>query len=173
MGKENPINMRCWFALYTKPRQEFKAALQLQSVSVEYYLPTITSLKRWSDRKKKVIEPLFRGYVFIRADEKERMIASSQSSIVRTIFFNGEPSVIPDWQIENLKKMISESPDLFVSNKIEIGEKVKITDGPFKDIIGVVTGAQEDKWLAVSVELIRCSVMVRLPKESVLKYLGK
>ena len=46
-----------WFALYTKPRSEFKAEQQLTAVGVENYLPTITRLKQWSDRKKKVTTP--------------------------------------------------------------------------------------------------------------------
>jgi transcription antitermination factor NusG len=171
MAAVNDIAVKHWLALYTKPRHEFKAAIQLESVSIEYYLPTFTAMKKWSDRKKKIIEPLFRSYIFIHVDEKERWLAISQSTIVRAVCFNGKPSVIPDWQIENLKKMLIESPEVFVTNKIEVGTKVKIVDGPFKDVIGVVTSAQEDKWLAVSVELLRCSVMVRLTKESVLKFL--
>lgn len=162
-----------WYALYTKPRHEFKAALQLDSISIENYLPTFTVKKQWSDRKKKVIEPLFRGYIFIHTDERERLLAVSQSTIVKTVCFDGKPSVIPAWQIENLQKMLSETPEVFVSDKIEIGSKVRIIDGPFKDVIGVVTGAQEEKWLAVSVDLLRCSVMVRLPNESVVKALEK
>lgn len=170
MAVANDIAARHWFALYTKPRHEFKAAIQLESVSIEYYLPTLTVMKKWSDRKKKITEPLFSGYIFICVDEKERWLAVSQKAIVRAVSFDGKPSVIPEWQIESLKKMLSESPEVFVTNKIEVGTKVKIVDGPFKDVIGVVTNVQEDKWLAVSVELLRCSVMVRLPKESVLKF---
>lgn len=162
-----------WFALYTKPRHEFKAALQLESISVENYLPSLTVKKQWSDRKKIITEPLFRGYIFIYSNERERRIAVSQSAIVNTICFDGKPSVIPDWQIESLKKMLSETPDVFVSNKIEVGAKVKIIDGPFRDVIGIVTGSQEEKWLAVSVDLLRCSVMVKLPKESVIKFIEK
>ena len=162
-----------WFALYTKPRHEFKAELQLKSISIDYYLPTYLVAKRWSDRKKKIIEPLFRGYIFIYASEKERLISLSQSAIVRCISFLGKPSVIPEWQINNLKLILSESPEVLVSNKIEIGTSIKITDGPFKDVIGVITGTQEDKWLAVSVELIHRSIIVRLPKESGIKILEK
>ncbi len=170
MAAVNDIAVKHWLALYTKPRQEFKAAIQLESVSIEYYLPTFTAMKKWSDRKKKIIEPLFRSYIFIHVAEKERMLAVFQKAIVKTVSFNGKPSVIPDWQIENIKKMLIESPEVFVTNKIEVGTKVKIVDGPFKDVIGVVTGAQEDKWLSVSIDLLRCSVKVRLPKESVLKF---
>lgn len=171
MATANDIAVKHWHALYTKPRQEFKAAIQLESVSIEYFLPTLTVTKKWSDRKKKITEPLFCGYIFVYVNEKERVLAVSQKAIVKTIFFEGRPAVIPDWQIDNIKKMLSDSPEVFVSNKIETGAKVKIVEGPFKDVIGVVISKQEDKWLSVSVELLRCSVVVRLTEESVLGFL--
>jgi len=169
----NDPSEKHWFALYTKPRHEFKAELQLKNISIDNYLPTYIVTKQWSDRKKKIIEPLFRCYIFIYASEKERLISLSQSAIVRCISFLGKPSIVPEWQINNLKLILSESPEVLVSNKIEIGTSIKITDGPFKDVIGVVTGTQEDKWLAVSVDLIHRSIMVRLPKESNIKILEK
>jgi transcription antitermination factor NusG len=162
---------RKWFALYTKPRHEFKAETQLNSVSVENYLPTFTAIKQWSDRKKKVISPLFSGYIFIHSNEKERILAIEQSTIVRTVCFNGKPSAIPDWQIESLRKMLTETHNVLISDKIESGMKVKIIDGPFKDVIGIVTAHQQESWLAVAVELLQRTVMVRLPKDSVIKYI--
>lgn len=164
-------DMRKWFALYTKPQQEFKASLQLESKDIEYYLPTITHIKQWSDRKKKIQEPLFRGYVFIHADEKERLASLQQSSIVRTVGFSGKPSCIPDWEIENLKRLLEKTPDIFISHQIELGTKVKITDGPFKDVIGIVCKRQEEKWFCVSIELLRQTVMVRLTEESIVTIL--
>lgn len=161
---------RNWYALYTKPRHEFRAKEQLSSVSVEHYLPTFMKTKQWSDRKKKIEEPLFRGYIFIYANEKERLTSLEQTAVVRTISFKGKPAVIPDWEIENLKKVLSESPEVIVSNKIETGAHVKITSGPFNGVEGIVTEYKKDeKYLAVSVELLQRSVLVRLPKESVLK----
>jgi transcriptional antiterminator RfaH len=171
MTSNSNSNVKHWFALYTKPRQEFKAADQLNANSIEHYLPTLTQIKKWSDRKKKVTEPIFRGYIFIQANEKERLLSLTQSAIVRCISFEGKPSVIPDWQVESLKSLLTTSPEVFVHKKIAIGTKVKIADGPFAGVIGVVTGQQEDKWLAVSVDLINCSVMVRLPQESGFKIL--
>ena len=41
-----------------KTKNEFKAAKQLEAVGVEYYLPTIVKISQWSDRKKKITEPL-------------------------------------------------------------------------------------------------------------------
>ena len=62
-----------WFALYTKPRNEFKAEQQLTAAEIINYLPTLTLVKKWSDRKNKVTEPLLRGYIFIYANEEERL----------------------------------------------------------------------------------------------------
>ncbi len=166
-----PLEIRKWFALYTKPRQELKASIQLDSKKIECYLPTITRIRQWSDRKKKIEEPLFRGYVFIRAKEKERLVSLQQSSIIRTVGFNGKPSSIPDWEIENLKKFLEKSPEVFVSNRIKVGMKVKIFDGPFKDIVGVVCKQQEEKWFCVSIELLRQTVMVRLSDENIVRVL--
>lgn len=167
--QDNPQN-RNWYALYTKPKHEFKAKSQLHSVSIEYYLPTIVVTKQWSDRKKKIEEPVFKGYIFINVNEKERLIALQQSAIIQTICFNGKPSIIPGWEIENLKKMLSVNPEIFISEKIETGTKVRIVDGPFNGVVGVVTEYKKgENYLAVSVDLLQRSVLVRLPKESIIK----
>ena len=168
LARENKKN---WFALYTKPRHEFKAQIHLESKEIENYLPTITKTKRWSDRNKKITEPLFKGYVFIYVDERERLLALQNPAIVKTITFNGKPAVIPDWQIENLKIMLAENPEVFVSDKIELGTKVKITSGPFADVVGVVKEHNNDTWLAVSIDLLQRSILVRLSKESVIRIL--
>ncbi|MCL4548820.1 MAG: UpxY family transcription antiterminator [Bacteroidetes bacterium] len=164
-------DIRKWFALYTKPQQEFKASLQLEGKEIEYYLPTITHVRQWSDRKKKIQVPLFRGYVFIHTTEKEKWRAIQQSSVVRIVGFNGKPSCIPDWEIENVKKLLEKSPEVFVSHQIELGTKVRIIDGPFNDVVGVVCKRQEEKWFCVSIELLRQTVMVRLTEENIVQIL--
>ena len=115
---KNKNNEKTWFALYTKPRSEFKASQQLAGVEVEHYLPTITRLKQWSDRKKKVTEPLIRGYIFIYTNENQRLASVEQPSIVRCVFDGGHPASIPDWQIDNIRKMLSLKSEIIVYNGI-------------------------------------------------------
>ncbi len=162
-------NFKHWYAFYTKPHQEFKAQQQFEYAGIENYLPVIKTIRQWKDRKKKTLEPLFKSYIFVYGNEKERLCALQQSAIVRTICFNGKPSIIPAYQIENLKIMLNENPDIFVVNHIEEGEFVKIIDGPFKGVIGKIKIVSKEKWLAVSVDLLQRSVIVRLPIESVVK----
>lgn len=166
---KNKKNEKCWFALYTKPRSEFKASQQLSRIEIEHYLPTITRLKQWSDRKKKITEPLIKGYIFINANEKQRLASVEQSSIVRCIFDGGHPASIPDWQIENIKKMLTLDSEIIVYDGIVPGTKVKIKNGPFKGLVGIVTNNEMGKSISVSIDLLNRSVITRVPQGSELE----
>ncbi len=164
---------KAWFALYTKPRNEFKAAEQIESLGVEFFLPTITRLKQWSDRKKKITEPLLRGYILIYASEKQRILSLEQKAIVRCVFDLGKPAKIPQWQIDNLKTMLKTNSKLTIEEGLLPGVKVMITDGPFQGVIGKVQNTAGGKTIAVSIDLLNRSVIARLPKESVFEVLQK
>lgn len=160
---------KSWFALYTKPRNEFKTEEQLMAAGITNYLPTVTLLKQWSDRKKKVTEPLLRGYIFIYANEVERLISLEQQSVVRCVFDVGRPARIPDWQIDNLKTMLETKIDVIVHKGVVPGAKVIIKDGPFEGIIGTVVEGETGKSISVAIDLLNRSVIARLPDESSLE----
>ena len=164
-------NQQNWFALYTKPRSEFKASHQLAGIEIDHYLPTITRLKQWSDRKKKVTEPLIRGYIFIYANENQRLASLEQPSIVRCIFDGKHPASIPDWQIDNIKKMLALDSEIIVYNGIVTGTKVKIKNGPFEGIVGTVTNNEMGKSISISIDLLNRSVITRVPQGSELDLL--
>ena len=168
MIKKND-SQKYWFALYTKPRSEFKAREQLAVIEVEHYLPTFTTVKQWSDRKKKITEPLIRGYIFIYASEQERLASVEQPSIVRCLFDCGHPASIPDWQIDNIKKMLAQDSELIVYNGIVTGTKVKIKNGPFEGVIGIVTDNEKGKSISISIDLLNRSIITRVPKGSELQ----
>lgn len=159
---ETSIGNKCWFALYTKPRQEFKAELQLKASGIEVYLPKITRLKQWSDRKKKVTEPLINSYIFIRSSEKERLMALEEDAIVRCVFDCGRPAKIPGDQMQNFIDFIKDEEDYFVINGIVKGAKVLIKDGPFTGVTGVIVEEPCGKTVAVSIELLNRTIIARL-----------
>lgn len=160
-----------WFALYTKPRHEFKALEYLRNIEeVEPYLPTITTLKQWSDRKKKITEPLFKSYIFVYCNEIDRFKTLQDPSVVTTVTFEGKPARIPAWQIENLKRFLEEKREIFVQDIIKVGTKVKITDGPFSGVTGLVCQSDDKgEMLGITIDLLRRSVLVKLPADSIVK----
>lgn len=164
------MKIRKWYALYTKPRHEFKALEQITALEIDAYLPTTTVIKQWSDRKKKITEPLFKSYIFVNADESERNLSLTSDAVIKTIFFNGKPAAIPDWEIENLKQMLTNSDKVTVHNGIIKGTLVKIESGPMMGIEGVVSYVSKDeRTLSVSIEMLNRSVIVNLPSSTVIK----
>jgi transcriptional antiterminator RfaH len=155
-----------WFALYTKPRHEFKAAEHLKLLGIHHYLPVVSKKKQWSDRKKIVTEPLMRGYIFIFADEKERLLALEEYSIVRCIFDNGKPAVIPEWQMDNLARFLKQENEFYLHEGLIPGTKVLIKSGPFEGVVGVVLESENHNMFSVSIDLLNRSVITHIAKNN-------
>jgi len=162
-----------WFALYVKPKHEFKARDELDQISVHNYLPVITTIKQWNDRKKKIDEPLLKGYIFICADEKERLSSLENRCVIKCVSDHGRPAKIPDWQIINLQSMLSNEGDFKVLDILVSGSMVEIVEGPFKGVQGFIEKTETENRLAVSIELLNRSVVVHLPRESVIQPITK
>ena len=161
--------LRCWHALVVKSRCEFKAEEELHSINVETYLPAMVSIRKWSDRKKEIKLPLIKGYIFICATETERLYSLEQNSVVKCLFDGGRAAVIPDWQIENLKRVLEYNPKVTVESGLVKGDLVKIIEGPFKDVVGVLNSDENERSIRVSIDLINRSIIVNLPSESIVK----
>ncbi len=156
-----------WFAFYTKPRCEFKAAAYLKDIEIEHYLPVVERESQWSDRKKRVIEPVIRSYVFAKVSEKDRLLVMENQYIIRTLFFAGKPAIIPDWQIENLRSFLEKTQEVWVHNGILKGAKVKVISGPFEGVVGEIAHSPDGDTIFVTLEFMNRTIVAKLPRESV------
>ena len=130
--EENHQNSR-WHVLYTKPRHEVKALERLVQNGFEVYCHMKTTLKQWSDRKKKVIEPLLPSYIFIKTTEKKRATPLTDPSIINYIFWLGKPAIIRDTEIDTLKGIISKDKvQEFEVRKLKVGDEIDIIKGQIK-----------------------------------------
>ena len=89
-------NKKKWFAIYVKSRNEKKVFNTLDSIGVESFLPLITKMKQWSDRRKKVEEPLFRSYLFVCIPLSDYYKVLNVSGVVKFICFEKKPVEVPD-----------------------------------------------------------------------------
>ena len=127
-----------WFVIYTKSRNEKKVAELLQKNGVETFCPLVKLKKNWSDRKKIVETPLFNSYVFVNVSEKDRNVVFNVPGVIRYVFWLKKPAVARDSEIESLKAMLSETMDSFSIENYQIGDTIKISEGAFKGVEGVI-----------------------------------
>ena len=127
--KETNQNSK-WHVLYTKPRHEIKAQERLTQNGFEVYCPMKTTLKQWSDRKKKVSEPLLPSYLFIKITEKKRALPLQDTSILNYIFWLGKPAIVRESEINTLKGIITkDKAQEFEIKQFKIGDKIDINKG--------------------------------------------
>ena len=151
-----------WYVLYTKPRTELKVAARLQEMKLEVFCPSITELRQWSDRKKKVISPLFKSYVFVNLKEQERNLVFDVPGVVRYLFWLGKPAIVRDKEIETIRKWTEddEIEDLQIDH-LTPGDKLTINSGTFKEQQAIIKeiGNKRMKLLLPS---LGCTVNARI-----------
>jgi len=129
-----------WYVLYTKPRNEKKVALLLDGKNVNAYCPVQEVMKQWSDRKKKVIEPVFKSYIFVElqnyATDNTKVLTTAGA--VRFLWWQGKPGVVRDEEIEAIRNFLNEYKNVELNVSITEGQKVVVKEGLFKDKEGEV-----------------------------------
>jgi transcription antitermination factor NusG len=153
-----------WYALYVRSRYEKKVHQMLLEQKVVSFLPLLDTWKQWSDRKKKVSEPLFRGYLFVNIDIRKELITVLDTvGVVKFIGIGKTPSVISQRDIDWLKKLVRE-PDAIQRHvdSLPAGQKVRVLAGPFRDFEGVVVKQGRESRLVVFFESIMQGVEVTI-----------
>ena len=152
-----------WFVVYTRPQQELKVARELSAMRITNYCPTITLVKQYSDRKKKVTKPLLSSYVMVELEEKERNKVFASSGIVRYLFFLGKPAVVPASDISLMQNHLN---GVYNDSKVTtlcVGDSHTITEGPFSGVSGRVVETNNTK---VKLELASLGMQITLKKQA-------
>lgn len=156
-----------WFALYTRANHEKSSATHLAQRTIEHFLPTFQSVRRWKDRKKRLDLPLFPGYLFARFDPRAKLDVLNVPGVVRLVGFDSRPMALPDEEIENLRVAIRENLDVQPHAYLTAGRRVRVIRGPLAGMCGTLVRRKGRTRLLVSIELIQRSAAIEVSAEDV------
>lgn len=133
-SKDNPLN---WYAVYTKSRAEKKVNNSLLKKGIHCYLPLVTTIRQWSDRKKKVQVPLIPSFVFVRASLGDFNAILNTEHVLHILKYLGKPAIIKEYEIENLKILLQDTDNITFSEAVEYekGDSVLVEKGIFKGLV--------------------------------------
>ena len=109
--------------------------------NIEHYCPLNKVTKQWSDRKKVIEEPLFKGYVFVCIEENKKWDVSKTDGVLNFVYWLGKPAVVKDSDIKNIRKFLNEFDDvqlLHANSTINVNEKVIVKQGLLMNYKGIV-----------------------------------
>jgi transcription antitermination factor NusG len=152
-----------WYAVRTRPRHEKKVASELQDKGISIYLPLLTQVRRWSDRRKIIQVPLFSCYAFVHSilDLHLRVVLYGISGALGFVGPNNQGIPIPDAQIDNIRILMASNVALTPYPLLKAGKRVRVRGGALDGVEGVLV-TQGDRRLVISVESIHASFSINL-----------
>lgn len=163
-----------WFAIWTRSRQEKTVAAAFESLGIVHFLPLMPEIHHWSDRKKAVAVPLFKGYLFVRLNPggDTRLRVLNTSGVAGLVGNQTGPLPIPDYEIESIRTVIAQKMQYSAYSStayppISIGTRVRVIRGALTGIEGTLLRSHLDSKLVLSVEMIRQSIVVNIPASDV------
>src|SRR5271170_6902092 len=153
-----------WYGLQTRPRHEKIVLQRLEERGVTAFLPLVTEVHRWSDRKKSVQMPLFTGYVFAKfvPNRSDRLRVLRVEGVFGLVGAGGEGTPIPDVQIEAVRSLVEKELPWSSHPYLKIGQRVRIRSGALDGMEGILISRNGDRTLVISVEAIQRSLAVRV-----------
>ena len=164
----NTTDVPHWYALRTTYGRERKAYDYLVAHGVEAYLPLLKSVKMVDGKRTTVEESRIPNIFFARGTEDElKTFVYDNVNLPYLRFYYRHthvgnkivkaPLVIPDNQMNSLKIICAaDSDDIIASTeeveKFKSGQKVRITEGKFAGVTGIVARYQSQQRVGIVID---------------------
>jgi transcription antitermination factor NusG len=132
-----------WHVLYTRPKFEKSICEEIEllntdNIFYESYLPVKVVTRRWSDRIKKIEEPLFYSYVFVKTDLRHKVNLLQIPGVMRFVSTDGKPATISSEEIERIRLIEKQSSDIRNEPYYSAGDQVVVKQGAFAGMKGIL-----------------------------------
>ncbi len=151
---------RRWFALYTKARQEKSLARELLKYRVPFYLPLVRKTGISRGRKRVSLAPLFAGYVFLYGAEEERVQSLATNRVSRVLLVEQPDQLVFD--LRQLRHLIAAGAPLTIESRLAPGQRVRVRQGAFAGLEGIVLKRRGETRLLVSVNFLQQGASVEI-----------
>ena len=151
-----------WYALHVHARKEQLVASQLQNRSLECFLPTYKSLRKWSDRTKEMQQALFPGYVFCRFDYENRHPVVMTTGVTQVVGTGKVAIPIADSEIEALQVAVSSGVPAQPWPYLRTGEYVQVNYGHLAGLQGILVNFKGNHRVVLSVTLLQRSLALEV-----------
>jgi transcription termination/antitermination protein NusG len=151
-----------WYAIRTRSRHEKVAARELEVQGISVFLPLVTSVRQWSDRRAKVEIPLFPGYAFVRVaySSGDRIRVLKANGVVSFVGPSAAGASIPNEQIDAIRAILLGKIPIKDHPFLKVGQRIRVLGGSLNVVEGILVGFKGARSLVISVEPIQRSLSI-------------
>jgi len=119
---------------------------------------------------KTIEEPLFKSYVFVRVEEKDRTEVRYVDGVLNYVYWNGKPAVVKDEEIIEIKKFLKDYEDVEVKNlEVKPADEVVVNAGVMVGATGRVLRVMGNNMVEVRIESLGFVLTAKFEKKNLLK----
>ena len=158
----NVIGAANWYALFARHQHEKAVALALSNKNFEAYLPLYRSLRRWQDRDKQLLLPLFPGYLFIREGLDRQLQILTTPGVLHIVGWGGRPAIVPQAQLDAVRRILASRLAVESHPYLNCGDRVRVKSGPLMGLEGILTRKKGVARLVISLGMLGRSAAVEI-----------
>lgn len=157
-----PVRRKRWYVVHTQSGFENKVQANLEKriktlgvgEKVHRILIPTEEVAEMRDGKRKISRrKFFPGYVLVEMEENDEaawFVIRNTPGVTNFVGADGRPAFLPEDEVKHILKQMGmsgelEKPKIKPKLELEVGESVRITDGPFRDFVGMVEEANPDR----------------------------
>ena len=158
----SPDEEPAWYAIYAKHQHERTVADLLIRKKFDIVLPIYRSVRRWKDRNKTVLLPLFPCYLFVRTNLSRKIDILRTAGVFWLVESGGCACPIPEYEIESIKKIIQSPLAVAPHPYLKSGEWVRVRHGSLEGVEGILTRFKNQYRVVLTVEPLKKAVAVEV-----------
>jgi len=151
-----------WYALYTRHQHEKMVDQVLTNKGFNTFLPLYATIHNWKDRTKALTLPLFPCYVFLKGGIDRRLHILTTPGIYGLVSSAGQPAVIPDTEIEAIRRVVESGARVEAHPYLKCGNWVRVKCGPLTGIEGILVRKKNISRLVLSVEILGTAAAIEV-----------
>lgn len=142
-------------------------AAYLEGRIVETFLPTYSAKRFWKNRQKVILDlALFPNYLFVRILPQQRGSVLGVPGVVGIVGTPHHASIVPDHYIVALRTGLALGR-IGPHPTTEIGDRVRIIDGPLAGIEGVLAHIRSEFRVVISIAMIRQCISIEVSRDEI------
>ncbi len=146
---------RFWYVIHTYSGYENKVkqnlmhrieTMEMQEQIFRVIVPTEEEIEIKNGQRRTVHKKVFPGYVLVqmRMNDNSWYVVRNTPGVTSFVGHGNRPTPLEESEVKAiLKQMEEEAPKVRVS--YQVGQAIKITDGPFTDFEGIVDAIDHDR----------------------------
>jgi transcription antitermination factor NusG len=151
-----------WYAAYVKHQHEKKVAELLERKGIEVFLPCQQVSRRWADRNKYLVLPLFPGYVFVRSNLGNKFQMLSTPGVFFMVENAGRACAIPVHEIDSIRRIVEAGVPVKAHPFVTSGDAVRICSGSLSGIIGILDRFKNQYRVILTVQALQKALSVEV-----------